>query len=292
MAPAKARSPCVTRSELRSVRRSSHGRAGNNHALGRRHAEARPSVSTCVAQRRRGAGRTGDARREEEARRSGDEGLLAMGRAAGRGDEGKDRDARAVAEVVGAIMAADGAAAADGRDPGVDGTWRLVFCSTPLVFRATPFYWLVGETAKAVTGDPALVNDTVFPALGGLQEPLRARFGDIEQTIQGTRLVSRVGLSVLDGALSVTLVTTARIISSDDPSIARVVVESSRVCDTPVPLLDTVDVPVEAFFDGLAAALTATAGRAPATPTITTRFVGERVRATEVDGVVMMFERV
>ena len=167
--------------------------------------------------------------------------------------------------------------------------WRLC---TPLVFRATPFYWLVGETAKAVTGDPALVNDTVFPALGGLQEPLRARFGDIEQTIQGTRLVSRVGLSVLDGALSVTLVTTARIISSDDPSIARVVVESSRVCDTPVPLLDTVDVPVEAFFDGLAAALTATAGRAPATPTITTRFVGERVRATEVDGVVMMFERV
>jgi len=205
---------------------------------------------------------------------------------AGRGDDQSYRTNENVAAVNDAV---EKLANVKTTNSSKTGTWRLAYASTPLVFRATPFYWLVGEMATNIFNVDA--ERDLFPLIGSLQEPLQANFGDIIQEVDGDLLRSRVQLSVLSGALSTTLVTTARTVPlTTTTSQAQVVVESSRVTQTPLsPILDAVDVPVESIFDAIGAA--SGKGASALKPVMRTIYTGEQVRVEEVQGVTMVFER-
>ncbi|XRB22864.1 plastid lipid-associated protein/fibrillin conserved domain-containing protein [Pseudoscourfieldia marina] len=205
---------------------------------------------------------------------------------AGRGDDQSYRTNENVAAVNDAV---EKLANVKTTNSSKTGTWRLAYASTPLVFRATPFYWLVGEMATNIFNVDA--ERDLFPLIGSLQEPLQANFGDIVQEVDGDLLRSRVQLSVLSGALSTTLVTTARTVPlTTTTSQAQVVVESSRVTQTPLsPILDAVDVPVESIFDAIGAA--SGKGASALKPVMRTIYTGEQVRVEEVQGVTMVFER-
>jgi len=183
-------------------------------------------------------------------------------------------------EIAATVQGLEFLSASGGHTPfSAEGNWNLAFSSAP-IFIATPFYWIVGEFLRQIGGQGA--DDTVFRILTSLQEPLSAEWGAVVQTVDGDRLVSKVGLRVL-GLLGTTLRSEVQLLQADSDHVVEVKAISSRVLDTWVPFLDQVAVPVDTILGLIATAFgkSASNGGAPR-PKLQTTHVGPHIRVCRV----------